>query len=247
MKRFTKEICSDNVIFITLKINNVMNFTKRSDEMYKSDKDMIHRLKKLSSTLVADGMDYENVMNYKIKPVNFQKTLVGQARTVSTYPGDNLYIHYGIYESEPGDILVVEGKGAVDSAYLGNLMAAAAQKLGIEGIIIDGLIRDKDEISKMDIQVYAQGFTPKGPRKEGPGSFDKTIECGRVVVNSHDYIIADEDGVVVIPYDIAEGVITGAEEKKVYEAQRLKTINESSEKEEIEPSWLRETINRKKQ
>src|SRR5699024_9583354 len=99
--------------------------------------------------------------------VNFHEPLLGRARAISSYPGDNLFIHYGIYEAEPGEILVVDGKGDNASAYMGNLMAAAAEKLGISGVIIDGLVRDKNELSEMDIQIYAKGFTPKGPRKNG--------------------------------------------------------------------------------
>lgn len=219
--------------------------------MKDRDQKIIEQLKKLSPTLLADGMDYENVMNYQIKPVNFREVLVGKARTITTYPGDNLYIHYGIYEAEPGEILVVDGKGAVESAYIGNLMAAAAEKLGIGGIIIDGLIRDKKEITDMDIQIYAKGFSPKGPRKNGPGNFDKSIQCGGVVVHPHDFIIADEDGVVVIPYNDAEKYILKAEEKLKYENKRLEkieafTLNDADDGSEIEPSWLRESIKNNK-
>ncbi|MBU0439316.1 RraA family protein [Staphylococcus succinus] len=218
--------------------------------MESSDENILKRLERLSSTLLADGMNYENVMNYSIKPVNYKKVLVGRTRTVTVYPGDNLYLHYGIYESNPGDILVVEGKGSTISAYMGSLMAAAAEKIGIKGIIIDGLVRDKRELEDMDIQIYASGFIPKGPRKNGPGAFDVPIQCGDVVVNPYDFVIADEDGITIIPFENAEYYISKAEEKLIYEEKRLKKINDASlyknfDTSLIEPSWLRENIKSK--
>lgn len=218
--------------------------------METNEENILKRLEQLSSTLLADGMNYENVMNYSIKPVNYKKVLVGRARTVTVYPGDNLYLHYGIYESNPGDILVVEGKGSTISAYMGNLMAAAAEKLGIKGIIIDGLVRDKSELENMDIQIYANGFIPKGPRKNGPGAFDTPIQCGGVIVNPCDFVIADEDGITIIPYENAEYYVLKAEEKLAYEEKRLKKINDvvlhnDFDTSLIEPSWLRESIKNK--
>lgn len=213
--------------------------------MDNSDECILKRLEKLSSTLLADGMNYENVMSYSIKPVNYKKVLVGHVRTVTVYPGDNLYLHYGIYESNPGDILIVEGKESTISAYMGSLMAAAAEKIGIKGIIIDGLVRDKSELEDMNIQIYANGFIPKGPRKNGPGAFDIPIQCGGVIVNPYDFVIADEDGITIIPYENAEYYVSKAEEKLVYEEKRLKKINNTSFRNDfdtsaIEPSWLRE-------
>lgn len=227
-------------------------FYKCNKYYYKGWKpldDTIKRLENLNTTLLADGMDYENVMDFKIQPVNYKNIIVGKARTISAYPGDNLFIHYAIYEANPGDILVVDGKGAVDSAYIGNLMATTAEALGIKGIIIDGLVRDKGDLSNRDIQIYSKGFTPKGPRKNGPGSFDHTIQCGGVVVKPNDYIVADEDGVIVIPNEDVEKYIKKAEEKLVYENQRMRQIeefklNKNSDKSSIEPDWFRETFNK---
>ncbi|MDO5515055.1 MAG: RraA family protein [Staphylococcus xylosus] len=215
--------------------------------MNSNNDEILKRLEKLSSTLIADSMKFENVMHHRLKPVNFQETLVGQARTVSLYPGDNLFLHYGIYESKPGEILIVEGKDSTTSAYMGNLMAAAAEKLGIKGIIIDGLIRDKKDLESMDIQIYANGFIPKGPRKNGPGAFDIPIQCGGVIVNPYDFVVADEDGIAIIPYLKAEEFIVKAEEKLIYEEKRLETImsfssDQEYDKSTIEPSWLRENI-----
>lgn len=218
--------------------------------MTNKEEEFITRLKNLNTTLLADGMNYENVIDYQINSVNFNGTLVGRARTISVYPGDNLYIHYGIYEANPDEILVVDGKGATESALIGDLMASTAEKLGIQGIIIDGLVRDKRDLAKRKIQIYAKGFSPKGPRKNGPGSFDQPIQCGGVLVNPNDYIVADEDGVIVIPLNKIEQVINRAEEKLKYEEKRSEQISEfkleNDKKSDIEPLWFREAFDETK-
>ncbi|WP_368900947.1 RraA family protein [Oceanobacillus oncorhynchi] len=217
-------------------------------KQYNEKETILTKLRELSSTLLADSMNYENVMDYHIKPVNYKEPLVGQVRTVSVYPGDNLYLHYAIYESNPGDILVVDCKGSTYSACLGNLMAAAAEKMGIKGIIVDGLVRDKQDLSDMDIQIYSKGFVPTGPRKNGPGTFDDTISCGGIQVHSGDFVIGDEDGVVIIPHEKIEESIISAEKKLAYENKRLQKIMEFNLNEQhndtsaLEPAWLRDAI-----
>lgn len=205
----------------------------------------LDRLANLSSSLVADASNLKNVMDYRIKPVNFKRPLVGIARTVDVYNGDNLFVHYAIYEASAGEILVVSAKGYTGGATIGELMAGVAEKIGIKGIIIDGLVRDKSSLEALDIQIYAKGFSPKGPRKDGPGDFDCPIECGGVVVHSGDYIIADEDGVSVIPQADIERVLEAAEKKQAYETKRIETIANfavGGDKTTLKPVWFDEAF-----
>lgn len=205
----------------------------------------LDRLAKLSSSLVSDAMSSKSVMDSGIKPVNFKRPLVGIARPIDAHVGDNLFVHYAIYEANAGEILVVAGKGYTGGAYIGELMASAAEKLGIGGIIIDGLVRDKASLEQKDIQIYAKGFSPKGPRKDGPGDFDNPISCGGVVVNKGDYIIADEDGITVVPQADIEAVLEFAEKKQAYEEKRLELIanfKDSDDKESLKPVWFNDAF-----
>ncbi|WP_093335641.1 RraA family protein [Salibacterium halotolerans] len=216
-------------------------------ELSERQNPIIERLKSAgSSSVFADVMGVQQGMDFKMKPVNYKEPLAGQVRTVSAAPGDNLFLHHAIYASTPGDILVVDGKGYTQSACLGELMAGAAQKLGIKGIVVDGLVRDQRELRDMDIQVYAKGFIPVGPSKDGPGSFDETITCGGTVVSSYDYVIGDEDGVVVIPASIIESTLDEAEKKLEYEKARMQKIDahspENNDRRAIAPSWLEEKM-----
>lgn len=206
---------------------------------------LLTRMKKISPSVFADVMAINNVMDYRMKPVNYSAPLVGRVRTVSLPKGDNLFLHHAIYEVEPDDIIVVDGKGYKEAAYLGELMAGAAEALGVKGIVIDGFVRDKQALGQLDIQIYAKGFLPFGPSKEGPGCFDTTITCAGAMVAPYDYIVADEDGVVIVPREDAEEIVEKAEKKLAYELNRLETISRYRDQQNtrdttaIEPGWLR--------
>ncbi|MGE6630421.1 RraA family protein [Bacillus sp. NPDC077027] len=205
--------------------------------------DLINRAKKLNSTLLADVMGCTGTMDDQIKPVSSGMNVVGTAFTVSLRPGDNLFLHQAIYSAREGDVLIVDGKNHKSHAYLGELMASSAKAIGIEGIIIDGLVRDKVALEELAFPIYSKGFIPNGPFKDGPGELNQIISCGGVKVEPGDLVIADDDGVVIVPKEKANTMLSLAEEKLEYENQRLKTIQNymSEGKQDISllaPVWL---------
>ncbi|QQK81720.1 RraA family protein [Salicibibacter cibi] len=223
----------------------------RSENKYpeKLSKEIIERARFLNSSLIADAMDGANTMSHEIKPVGKDMDFVGTAVTVSMKPGDNLFLHQAIYDGEPGYVLVADGKDHKKNAYLGELMAAAAKAVGLESIVIDGLVRDKNDLTRLGFPIYAKGFVPNGPYKEGPGNYNIPIVCGGIVVQPGDLIVGDNDGVVVVPRIEIEYVFKRAEKKQSYEGKRLETIA-IYEKERrdgyvtssIKPDWLEEKI-----
>ncbi|WP_252312206.1 RraA family protein [Sinobaca sp. H24] len=218
------------------------------EDLQMKENKIMTRMKKIGSSVFADVMEMSNVMHYEMKPVNFSKPLVGRARTVDLPPGDNLFLHHAIYQAEPGEVLIVDGKGFTSAAYLGELMAGAAEALHIQGIVIDGFVRDHRELRDSTIQIYAKGFVPSGPSKEGPGSLDNTISCAGTIVSPGDYVVGDEDGVVVIPQQKIEEILQKAEQKLQYEANRLQIIKEfvkeadHKNKKSLQPDWLEAKI-----
>lgn len=207
---------------------------------------IIERAKALSTTLIADAMDCTGVMDYKVKPVASGMKVVATAMTVDMRAGDNLILHQAIYSGREGYVLVADGKDHKANAYLGELMAGAANAVGLEGIVIDGLVRDKEALCELGLPVFAKGFTPNGPFKDGPGQYNTTISCGGVTVHPGDLIIGDEDGVVVVSKEIIEEIFDKAEKKLAYEQNRLSEIAEYIRKRKegnpertIEPSWLK--------
>ncbi|MCL7748840.1 RraA family protein [Halalkalibacter alkaliphilus] len=212
-------------------------------------KNTVERAKRLNTTLLSDAMECTGSMNYKIKPVTNRVKVVGTALTVSLRPGDNLFLHQAIHLGEEGYVIVADGKGHTENAYLGELMAFAAKARGLEGIIIDGLVRDKDILSQLDFPIFATGFIPNGPLKDGPGKINTLISCGGVSVQPGDLIIGDDDGVVVVPKDQIEVTLLKAEKKLEYENNRVEVIAKYEESRKagkiegsIEPTWLKEKI-----
>lgn len=212
--------------------------------------EIIERAKKLNTTVISDALGRTGSMDYKVKPVSSGMKVVGTALTVELRAGDNLFLHQGIYCGEEGYVLVADGKGHTENAYLGELMAGAAKAIGLEGIVIDGLVRDKEMLSEIGLPVFAKGFIPNGPFKDGPGAINIPISCAGVTVHPGDLIVGDDDGVVVVPKEKIENVLVKAEEKLKVEEKRMNTINSYAEKRKqgntnknsIAPEWLAEQI-----
>ncbi|WP_231689572.1 RraA family protein [Bacillus sp. FJAT-27245] len=185
------------------------------------DEELIERANQLSSALLSDVMGRKGAMDSEIKPATKGKAVIGVAVTVDLEPGDNLYLHEAIYLCKQGYVIVADGKNHKQNAYLGELMATAATLMGVEGIIIDGLVRDRSSLENIHLPIYAKGFIPNGPNKNGPGSINTPIDCGGVKVNPGDLIFGDEDGVVVVAKENVTEIIELAEKKANYEKSRL--------------------------
>lgn len=208
---------------------------------------VIQRAKRLNTTLLSDAMGCTGAMDYKIKPVAAGMRVIGTAMTVDMRPGDNLFLHQAIYSGQEGYVLVADGKGHTKNAYLGELMAGAAKAIGLEGIVIDGLVRDKEALSELNLPIFAKGFIPNGPFKDGPGQFNQPISCGGVSIHPGDLILGDDDGVIVVPKDKIDNIFAKAEKKLAYEESRMEVIAEYEKNRKkgiigatIEPSWLKE-------
>lgn len=123
--------------------------------------------------------------------------IAGPAFTVKCGQGDHLSLHAAIYRAKAGDVIMVEADQ--NFATTGGNVCAIAQQRGIAAMIIDGLVRDIGEIRDLQFPVYARGVIPVPASKEKIFPFNQAIRCGGVIVNAGDYIVADEDGIAVIP------------------------------------------------
>ncbi|MCT1655804.1 methyltransferase [Brevibacterium luteolum] len=169
-------------------------------------------------------MDRLNVVDGAIRPVWSGCGLVGRAVTVVTAGGDNRVIHEAISDLRNGDVLVVNGQGVTNRALVGELISERAQRKGCVGFVIDGAIRDADEIAELRFPVYARGVTPAGPYRNGPGHNGVPVAVGGVVVQPGDWVIGDSDGVAVVPHDQAHEILDKAEAKRDAELQQQRDI-----------------------
>jgi RraA family protein len=130
--------------------------------------------------------------------------LCGTACTVKVYPGDNLMVHKALDIVRPGDVLVVDTSASTMTAVLGDLISQKARHRGVQGVLVDGLIRDLPHIKAMgDFPVFARGVTPIGPLHRGPGEINYPVSAGGIVVHPGDVIVGDMNGVVVVPSQVA--------------------------------------------
>jgi 4-hydroxy-4-methyl-2-oxoglutarate aldolase len=169
-------------------------------------------------TTLADVLGRDQVMDIGIRPLWPGARLAGPAFTVRCAPGDNLMLHAAIYRAEPGSVIVVEA-GDVDYAVAGGNVCAVAQRHGVAGFVVDGVIRDIGEVREIGFPVFARGVIPiPGAKKVVTGPLNEPVRCGGVEVRAGDVVVADEEGIVVTPRDRGEQVLRDAQAKLAKEA-----------------------------
>ncbi|OZI63642.1 methyltransferase [Bordetella genomosp. 11] len=174
--------------------------------------------------ILADVAGRRGALHGRIRPLHPSMKLAGAAFTVEVRPGDNLMIHAAISLARPGDVLVIDGKGDLSSALMGTIMMTACKQLGLAGVVMDGAARDSLEIIEMDYPVFAAGTNPNGPTKNIGGRIGHPVTVGGVTVHPGDFIIGDNDGVVVVERDKIEGLLPAADKKVKDEAARIAAI-----------------------
>ena len=154
----------------------------------------------LASTDYANFLDPSQVMDFAIKSIwPNPPRIIGPAFTVEVNTGDNLMLHAAIHQAPKGSVIVVDAKGDTKCAVAGGNVCTTAQRNGIAAFVIDGVIRDIGEIKEAQFPVFARGVVPIPGKKEFFAPLNQPISCGNVLVHPNDLIVADEDGVVVVP------------------------------------------------
>ncbi len=173
---------------------------------------------KLSPTTLADVLGRDRVMDIGIRPLwPGMPRVAGPAYPVRCLPGDNLMLHAAIYRAEPGAVIVVEA-GDTDYAVAGGNVCLVAQRRGIAAFVVDGVIRDLAETREHRFPVFARGVIPIPGGKDGVGVLNGPVRCGGVAVAPGDIVVADEEGIVVVPAARAEAVLQAALARAAKEA-----------------------------
>lgn len=180
-------------------------------------------LRELAVSLLSDNMARVSGTT-GLRPYHRPRPMAGTAVTVRTRGGDNLAIHRAFDYCRPGDVLVIDGAGELTQALMGDIMASYAASIGVQGLVIDGAIRDVGALSQRDFPVYARGVTHRGPYKNGPGEINVPVTVGGMVVHPGDIVVGDEDGVLAIAPADVEAVIEGARKQAAKEAAQLEAI-----------------------
>lgn len=171
----------------------------------------LKRFAALPTGNLCDANGKTGNMDPRIKPVDPKSRLAGTAYTVRCHPADNLAIHRAMLEAPAGSVLVVDVHQYCGAGHFGEIMSLGCQMRGIAGLVIDGSVRDAEEIEQMGFPVFARAFNPGGTVKETVGSTNIEIQCGGILVKPGDIIVGDRDGVVVVPSEKAHEVLERAE------------------------------------
>ena len=208
------------------------------------DPEIMKQFKAIPASNTADVMGRSCAMNPRIKLVSSPKAqmMVGPAYTVKCRAGDNLLLHAALNYCNEGDVLVVSNEGDDTRSLIGEVMMAYLYYTKkIAGIIIDGPIRDIDEIGKWDFPVYCTGTTPGGPYKEGPGEINVPISCGEISINPGDIILSDPDGIICIPRQDAAVILADAKKFQANDEKKLIEARNGT----ADRSWVTKTLEAK--
>ena len=161
--------------------------------------DVIKQLSQFSAATIHEALGKYGNLPSAIKPISATMKVCGPAYTVKTMPGDNILLHRAYAYAKPGDVIIASCSGFYEAGYWGDLMSLGAKTKGINGLVIDGCVRDADDIEAMGFAVFSRGLCILGTSNHGDGFLNEPIVIGDVLINPGDIIIGDRDGVVVVP------------------------------------------------
>lgn len=153
------------------------------------------------------------LMSPRMRPIGPSQKAVGQAITSYNYPGDNLMIHAALDVAQGGDVLVLVNGGVPQGALWGDVAATYAMRKGISGVVADGPVRDTGTLREMGFRVWSTIVSPAHPEKRGPGCVNIPVICDGVVVEPGDIMVADDDGVLVVPLRLASETVARARKR----------------------------------
>lgn len=208
------------------------------------DAEVMEGFRTLPAANVADTMGRSCALNSQIRLISSpsKPIMVGAALTVKARPGDNLMLHKALDMAGPNDVIIVSNEGDRTHSLMGEIMAVYAQYTRkVQGIVLDGPIRDIEELSQMEMFLYATGSTPGGPYKEGPGEVNVPISIGNISVNPGDIVLGDRDGVIIIPKADAAQILEEAKKYAEMDASKVAAAKNGTAKRQ----WVEDTLVKK--
>jgi len=184
----------------------------------RADAATVEALAELGSATVHEAMGRIGYVGPGIRPIQQDAAISGSAITVLTAPGDNLMVHAAIEQSRAGDVIVVVPVTDSPYGFIGELMATQMQVRGVRAYVTSGGVRDTGELRAMGFPVWTAHISSEGTVKDTAGSVNIPVVLGGVVVNPGDIVVADDDGVTIVPRGRAAETLVAAQARAAKEA-----------------------------